>query len=464
MSAPERSERRKPESKINYGRGPDGTVIAGLAARQAATRLLAAVVEARTPLDGMTDSAHGHPQYRALDERDRGLVRAILISALRHRVTIEMLIAGRLDRPLPGNAHMLSHVLHIALAQILFLDIPDSAAVDLAVSQARTDPRTQRFASLVNAVLRGVAREKETLLPAALSTARDAPGWFIRRLEDAYGVPAANAILAAHRVESPVDFTVKSDPEKWAELLGGIMLPTGSVRLGKLDRAVSELPGYTEGEWWVQDAAAALPAKLFGPLAGLRVADLCAAPGGKTAQLALAGAHVTAVEISDNRMKRLATNLARLQLNADLVVADIATHAAEEKFDALLLDAPCSSTGTVRRHPDVLWTKTEADIVKLAGVQRRLLDHAARLVKPGGALVFSNCSLDPMEGEDLIRAFLADTPAYVLDPIAPDSMPGISAFIAPEGWLRTTPAGMTMATPALSGLDGFFAARLKNRG
>ncbi|MDP3896111.1 MAG: RsmB/NOP family class I SAM-dependent RNA methyltransferase [Mesorhizobium sp.] len=464
LTAAARPERRKHDHKADHGRGPEGTFVPGLAARQAAARLLAAVVEAHTPLDGMTDGSHGHPQYRALDERDRGLVRAILISALRHRVTIESLIAGRLDRPLPGNAHMLSHILHVALAQILFLDIPDSAAVDLAVSQARNDPRTQRFASLVNAVLRGVAREKETLLPAALGAARDAPDWFIRRLQDAYGAAAADAILAAHRLESPVDFTVKSDAEKWAGLLGGIVLPTGSVRIGKLDRSVGELPGYDDGEWWVQDAAAALPAKLFGSIAGLRVADLCAAPGGKTAQLAAAGANVTAVEISDNRMKRLATNLARLKLDAELIVADIATYAPDEKFDALLLDAPCSSTGTVRRHPDVLWTKTEADIVKLAGVQRRLLVDAAKLVKPGGTLVFSNCSLDPKEGEELIRAFLADTPAYVLDRIAPDEVPGIAGFSSAEGWLRTTPAGMTMATPALSGLDGFFAARMKKLG
>lgn len=463
LTAAPRSERRRADGKADHRRVPDGTVIPGLAARQAAARLLAAVIEARTPLDGMTDAHHGHPQYRALDERDRGLVRAILISALRHRVTIESLIAARLDRPLPGNAHMLSHVLHIALAQILFLDIPDSAAVDLAVSQARADPRTQRFAALVNAVLRGVARAKETALPTALAAARDAPAWFIKRLEDAYGAAQAEAILAAHRLESPVDFTVKSDAEKWAGLFGGTVLPTGSVRLGKLDRAVTELPGYAEGEWWVQDAAAALPARLFGPISGLRVADLCAAPGGKTAQLLLAGAHVTAVEISENRMKRLASNLARLNLDAELVVADIATYAPAEKFDALLLDAPCSSTGTVRRHPDVLWTKTEADIIKLAGVQRRLLVHAAKLVRPGGTIVFSNCSLDPQEGEHLVRAFLAETPDFALAPIAPDEISGIADFVSPEGWLRTTPAGMPMETAALSGLDGFFAARMKCR-
>ena len=461
VTAPTRPDRTRPDRKPQTGFARDGATVPGLAARQAAARLLAAVVEARTPLDGMTDAGHGHPQYRALDERDRGLVRAILVSALRHRATIEAMIRERLDRPLPGNAHMLSHILHVALAQMLFLDIPDSAAVDVAVEQAKADPRTQRFASLVNAVLRGVGRDKDEALPRLLAATRDAPDWFIRRVEKAYGKDAMDAILAAHRLESPVDFTVKSDAAGWAEKLGGTVLPTGSVRIERLDRAVTELPFYAEGDWWVQDAAAALPARLMGDVAGKRVADLCAAPGGKTAQLVLAGAKVTAVEISANRLKRLAGNLERLKLDAELVTADLATYAPAELFDAILLDAPCSSTGTVRRHPDVLWTKTEADITKLADVQRKLLDSAVRLLKPGGTLVFSNCSLDPEEGEALVRGFLAATPDMALDPIVADDAPGIAEFVTPEGFLRTTPAGLAMETPAMSGLDGFFAARMR---
>jgi 16S rRNA (cytosine967-C5)-methyltransferase len=435
--------------------------VPGLAARQAATRLLAAVIEARTPLDGMTDAQHGHPLYRALDDRDRGLVRAILVSALRHRNTIAALITEQLDRPLPGNAHTLSHILHVALAQMMFLDVPDSAAVDLAVEQAKADPRTQRFAALVNAVLRGAGRAKDEALPRLLAATRDAPDWFVRRMEKAYGAEATAAILAAHRLESPVDFTVKADPAGWAERLGGVVLPTGSVRIEKLDRAVSDLPGYADGAWWVQDAAAALPARLMGEVAGKRVADLCAAPGGKTAQLVLSGAKVTAVEISANRLKRLTVNLARLGLEAELVTADLATYQPDDLFDAILLDAPCSSSGTVRGHPDVLWTKTEADIAKLAEVQRALLGHAVRLLRPGGTLVFSNCSLDPLEGEDLVRAFVAAHPAISVDPIGPNETPGIAAFVTEEGFLRTTPAGLAMATPQLSGLDGFFAARLR---
>lgn len=435
---------------------------AGLASRQAAAKLLAAVVDAGTPLDGMTDAGHGHPQYRALDERDRGLVRAILNTALRRRRTLEAILAARIDKPLPANARTLIHVLHVALAQILFLDIPDSAAVDLAVEHAKADPRTARFAGLVNAVLRGVARDKDKTL-ASLSAVRNAPDWFVARLGSAYDKSQADAILSAHLLEPTIDFTVKSDAAGWAEKFGGIVLPTGSVRVERLDGPVTALPGFEDGQWWVQDAAAALPARLMGAIASKRVADLCAAPGGKTAQLALAQADVTAFDISANRLKRLEQNLARLGLPAKTAVGDIAKYEGDGQFDAVLLDAPCSSTGTVRRHPDVLWTKSEAEIAKLAGVQRNLLDHAVRLTKPGGTIVFSNCSLDPMEGEELVASFLAETPGVRLDPIRANETPGIADFVTEEGYLRTTPAGLPMQTPELSGLDGFFAARFVKR-
>lgn len=441
---------------------PEAPNAPGLAARMAAARLLAATIDARTPLDGLTDHEHGHPQFRALDMRDRGLVRAILATALRHRVTIGKLISRRLEKPLPANATALSHILNVAAAQILFLDVPDSAAVDLAVTHAKSDPRTVRFSGLVNGVLRTLVRAKDAELATALTETADAPDWFVERLTAAYGADEAKKILAAHRLESPVDFSVKSDPDKWASELGGMVLPTGTVRIEKLTGPVTDLPGYAEGAWWVQDAAAALPAKLFGDIKGKRVADLCAAPGGKTAQLVLSGAKVTAVEASKNRLARLTTNLERLGLEAETVNADLLTYAPTKLFDAVLLDAPCSSTGTVRRHPDVLWTKQPADIAKLAGVQRNLLDGAVKLAKPGGKIVFSNCSLDPEEGEALVARFLADHKGKVeLDPIRPGEVAGIDDFITSEGFLRTTPAGLDTGNPALSGLDGFFAARFR---
>ncbi len=433
----------------------------GLAARKTAAKLLAAIVDAGTPLDGLTDHDHGHPQFRALEPRDRALVRAILTTALRFRGTVQALIDARLERPLPANAHALSHILHVAAAQILFLDVPDSAAVDLAVTQAKEDKRTQRFSALVNGVLREIARRKERALPAALAKTVDAPDWFARSLRAAYGEAQAAAILAAHRLESPIDFTVKSDPGGWAVRLGGVVLPTGGVRLERLDGPVTALPGFAEGEWWVQDAAASIPAQLFGDIAGLRVADLCAAPGGKTAQLAHAGARVTALELSPNRAKRLRANLERLKLEAGIVQGDLFAYVPETPFDAVLLDAPCSSTGTVRRHPDVPWTKGPQDVEKLAALQARMLAHAVTLVKPGGTVVFSNCSLEPAEGEALLNAFLAANPQVALDPVRPGEFPFCDPFLTGTGTVRTTPAGLDMGTPALSGLDGFFAARLK---
>lgn len=433
----------------------------GLAVRMAAARLLGAVVDARTPLDGLTDNEHGHPQYLALDPRDRALVRAILATALRYRNTIAALVAARLERPLPANAHALAHILHVGATQMLFLDIPDSAAVDLAVEHARSDPRTARFAALVNAVLREIGRRKERALPAALEKTIDAPDWFAARLEAAYGAEEAARILAMHRLEAPTDFTVKSDPPLWAERLGGIALPNGTVRVTRLAAPIPDLPGYAEGEWWVQDFSASLPAGLLGDVAGKRVLDLCAAPGGKTAQLAHSGATVTALDLSKSRLRRLAANLERLRLEARMVEADALAYEPAEPFDAVLLDAPCSSTGTVRRHPDIPWTKSPHDIDKLAGLQRRLLERAVGMVKPGGRLVFANCSLDPAEGEELVAAFLSERADVLADPLAPDEFPALAPFLVAEGWLRTTPADLDLGEPAISGCDGFFAARLR---
>ncbi|MER8705610.1 RsmB/NOP family class I SAM-dependent RNA methyltransferase [Mesorhizobium sp. M0323] len=441
-----------------------GEAVAGLAARKAAARLLAAVIDARTPLDGLTDHENGHPQYKALDLRDRALVRAILVTALRYRMTISGLLARRLEKPLPPNATALSHILHVAAAQILFLDVPDSAAVDLAVTHAKSDPRTARFSGLVNGVLRTLARAKQDELAAALAATDEAPKWFSDRLKTVYDLDKARQILLAHRHEAPVDFSVKSDPALWAERLGGFVLPTGTVRVEKLSASVTELPGFGEGAWWVQDAAASLPARLFGDINSLRIADLCAAPGGKTAQLILADAHVTALDMSKTRLARLTQNLERLGLAAEIVQADLLKYEPKDLFDAVLLDAPCSSTGTVRRHPDVPWTKTAADVEKLANLQRRLLARAVTLVKPGGRIVFSNCSLDPLEGEELYRDFLAGNAEIVDDPLRPGEIAGIDPFLTPQGTLRTTPADLELGSPGRSGLDGFFAARMRRTG
>jgi 16S rRNA (cytosine967-C5)-methyltransferase len=451
----------KPAAAPANRRPKQTSSIPGLAARQAAQRMLGAVIDTHTSLDGLTDDDHGHPQFRALEPRDRALVRATLSSALRHRMTIERMLGEQFDRPLPQNATSLSHLLHVGAAQILFLDVPDHSAVDLAVESAKSDPRNARFTGLVNAVLRGLSRTKGETLEKTLSQTLDCPDWFAERIISTYGEAKGLAILIMHQFQAPLDITVKSDPQVWAERLKGWVLPNGSVRLHKFDGKVSDLPGFADGEWWVQDVAASLPVRLMGDIRDKRVADLCAAPGGKTAAMALAGAQVTAVDMSASRLKRLRANLARLKLTAEAVLSNLLDCKPDELFDAVLLDAPCSSTGTARRHPDVVWTKTPEDIAKLAKLQLKLLSHAATLVKPGGTLLFSNCSLDPLEGEEVAKLFLSAQSNYRATPVEPSELPGMDGLISPEGWLRTTPSNLDLGSGEISGMDGFFAARFR---
>ncbi|MCA1970271.1 MAG: MFS transporter [Rhizobium sp.] len=425
---------------------------AGLDARIAATKILGAVLDKKTSLDGMLDAEHGNPAVRDLSEADRALVRAILHSALRHLPRIEAILDSLLDTPLPEGARSLKHLLIIAAAQMLYLDVPDHSAVDLAVEQANRDPRNRRFAKLVNALLRRIGREKDALL-ASVASLPCLPTWFLERLTTIYGRETALAIAEAQLQPAAIDLTVKQDAALWAEKLNGRVLPTGSVRLEKFRGAIPALDGFDEGAWWVQDAAAAIPARLFGDIRGKRVADLCAAPGGKTAQLIALGAEVTAVEQSQSRLKRLEGNLARLGLKADCVLASLLDFRPGQAFDAVLLDAPCSSTGTMRRHPDVPWTKGPADIAKLAELQERLLRHALTLVGSGGVVVFSNCSLDPLEGEDMVARVLADCPDFRRVETKASDWPGLEQAITPRGEIRTTPAMLAED----GGLDGFYA-------
>ncbi len=273
------------------------------------------------------------------------------------------------------------------------------------------------------------------------------------------GPNLACAIAAAHASEPALDLTVKSDPARWAEALGGRVLPTETVRT-IVHGPVSKLPGYDEGAWWVQDAAAALPARLLGDVNGKTVADLCAAPGGKTAQLAAAGARVTAVDRSEARLRRLAQNLTRLGLSAEIVAADV-TEWQSAPFDAVLLDAPCSSTGTIRRHPDIPWLKRESDIATLAALQRRLLARAVELVRPGGALVYCVCSLEPEEGVEIVSELLAGDSRLRRRPILPAEVGDLAELIDNTGDLRTLPCHLPDSTAQMGGLDGFYAARLE---
>jgi 16S rRNA (cytosine967-C5)-methyltransferase len=367
-----------------------------------------------------------------------------------------------LDTPLPEGARALQHVLTTAAAQILYLDIPSHAAVDLAVEQAHRDPRNRRFAKLVNALLRRMVRERDAILQSSLAVS-PMPQWFLKRLTKAYGEEEALRIAEAQLTPAPIDITVKSDPEGWAARLNARVLPTGSLRLAAFDGVIPSLPGFEDGEWWVQDAAACLPAQMFGDVKGQKIADLCAAPGGKTAQLAARGAYVIAVEQSANRARRLRENLGRLKLSAEVVESDLFSFKPEELLDGILLDAPCSSTGTTRRHPDVLWTKGVSDIEKLAGLQARMLRHAVTLVKPGGLVVFSNCSLEPIEGEQLVADLLAENPSVERVPVDKKRWPGLETAISPLGEFRTTPAMLPATDAYAGGMDGFFAVALRRQ-
>ncbi|MGB2595099.1 MAG: transcription antitermination factor NusB, partial [Pseudolabrys sp.] len=409
--------------------------VPGLAARRIAADILDGVLRRRIALDEQFSGKNAHPGLPALAERDRALTRRLTATVLRRLGTLRHLVGGYLEKGFPADAPRAETILLLGAAQILWLEVPDHAAVDLSVRLAQADRRAGRYAGLVNAVLRRVAQHGATASFDDIS--RDTPEWLLKRWTGIYGSDTARAIAAANGHEPALDLTVKQDTESWAERLRGRVMPTGTVRT-LAHGAISLLPGFSEGAWWVQDAAAALPVRLFGDLRGKNVADLCAAPGGKTAQLAFAGANVTAVDRSPVRINRLRENLARLSLDAETVVAD-ALEWDGGPFDAVLVDAPCSSTGTIRRHPDVPWLKSEADVSVLTSLQQRLLDRAVGLLKPGATLVYCVCSLEPEEGENQTTALLARDPRVARKPITPQDVFDRAEFVTPDGDLRTLP-------------------------
>jgi 16S rRNA (cytosine967-C5)-methyltransferase len=430
----------------------------GFAARRIAADIIDNVLLRHRALDDQLDGSAAHPAVKTLSDRDRALMRRLVATVLRRLGTLRFVLSQLLDRGMPADSQRTETALLLGAAQILWMDVPDHAAVDLSVRLAQADRRAARHVGLVNAVLRRCAREGQAMAEEAGRQAADIPAWLFNRWSAHYGEAAAHEIAAAIRHEPSLDITVKSDAASWAERLHGEVLPTGSVRT-PLHGAVTMLPGFSEGNWWVQDAAAALPATLFGDIRDKAVADLCAAPGGKTAQLAQAGARVTAVDRSPARVRRLQENLVRLKLPAEIVVADAAdwTH---EPFDAVLVDAPCTATGTIRRHPDIAWLKQDQDIAALRTLQERLLQRAAALLKPDGMLVYCTCSLEPEEGELAIERLLASESGLRRAPIAPAEVAGRDELITTAGDLRTLPSHFPHADPRMAGLDGFFAARL----
>ena len=435
-------------------------VVPGLASRLVAASAVADVMAGSHALDDRFAPDGALSKAVDLEPRDKALARSIATVTLRRLGTIRAALNKLLENGMPKKAVGLEWILATGAAQILFLDVPDHAAVDLAVRAARKDQKTTPFANLVNGVLRNLARRREELSTCEDPFA-DSPPWLASRWRKTYGDAIAAAIAAAHQMEPTLDLTLRADPQDWAAKLGGRLLPTGSLRL-ETHAPIIELPGFDEGAWWVQDAAAAIPARLLRVAAGERVVDLCAAPGGKTAQLASAGAQVVALDRSAERLKRVAANLERLGLDAEPRVGDAATFTGGP-FDAVLLDAPCSSTGTIRRHPDVAWSKKTTDLAALSVMQAKMLDNAARLLKPGGRLVYCVCSLEPEEGEQQIAALVRRNPDLERAPIIAGES-GIEAdWLTPQGEMRTLPCYLPDPDPRFAGIDGFFAARLVKR-
>jgi 16S rRNA (cytosine967-C5)-methyltransferase len=401
-------------------------------------------------------------RFAGLEGRDRAFARAIATSVLRRLGTIDAILAEFLAKPLPEESGPARAILRTAVAQLVLLGSPPHAAIGLSVEVAKRNGRSRRFAGLINAVLRRVS-ERQGDLPATAVRGGpiDIPDWLWQRWQNTFGHELAGKIAAASLTEAPLDLTAKADASMWAERLEGHLLPTGSIRL-LADGRIDELPGFAEGHWWVQDAAAALPSRLLDVRPDLEVADLCAAPGGKTASLAARSARVWAVDASADRLTRLEANMVRLGLaeRVTTVAADLLTWQPGRRFDAVLLDAPCLATGTIRRHPDILHLKRPADLAKLAELQGRLLERALELVAPGGTLVYCVCSLEPEEGPQQIARLLAGRPGIARNPIAVDEAGIRSEWLTADGDLRTLPCHLSNPEPRLSGMDGFYAARL----
>jgi 16S rRNA (cytosine967-C5)-methyltransferase len=426
-----------------------------------ALRLLAAVLHRHRPLD---DALAGDADMARLAPRDRAFARMLCATVLRRLGQIDALIDSALNRPGKRGFADVRDLLRLGVAQLVFLGTPAHAAVSTTLLLAQ-GPRLAGFKGLLNAVLRRLAQDGATLAAAQDAARLDTPDWLWQSWSAAYGEPVARAIAQAHRTEPPLDITVKPTPdlktadlETWAAALGAEVLPTETLRLRGAGE-VSQLTGYADGAWWVQDAAASLPARLLGDVAGKPVIDLCAAPGGKTAALAATGARVTAVEMVPERLERLRANMTRLRLEAELVAADATVWRPARPVPAVLLDAPCTGTGTIRRHPDIAHLKRPSDVAALAQAQDRLLDAAVEMLSPGGLLVYATCSLQPEEGPARIAALLDRGAPVERVPLLPAEVGGQAAWIDATGDLRTLPCHLSEQ----GGLDGFYACRLRRR-
>mgnify|MGYP006272933031 CR=1 FL=1 len=428
-----------------------------LAARGAALEALRQVTEKGVALDA---ALNAQPAWRALEPRDRAFAYASAAAAVRRAGALDHAVARHLKHPLPEDQLRARLILRLAAGELLVLEAAPHAAVDAGVELMGAERETMRYKKLANAVLRKVAADGHEAFAEA-DPLEDLPVWLAGRWVRNYGEARARAMAEARAGAPPLDLTLNQgeDPAAWAEKLEAEILPGGTLRRPAIGD-VTALSGFEAGAWWLQDAAAAIPARLLTPQQGARIADIGAAPGGKTMQLAAARADVIALDRSEKRLKRLEANLARTGLIAEIVTADAAQWRPQAPLDAVLLDAPCTATGTLRRNPDAAFSKSEADIKRLATLQARLLDAAADTLKPGARLVYCTCSLEPEEGEHQIAALLQRRADIRRDPITPDALPGLEDAIDANGAARTTPD----MWPERGGLDGFYIARLAKAG
>jgi len=392
------------------------------------------------------------------DGRDRALANRLITTALRRQGQLNFIIHALLDKGMPGKSGSFEAVLRLSLAQLVFLpDLGAHSALFLAVEAVKRDPKARHLSGLINAVLRNAQANSAKF--GMLSDDLLIPDTFGDTWLQAYGEAAIDAFSDALLAGAALDLTLKQDDQDLIDSLGAERVMADTVRIDQRDRPVEALPGFAEGDWWVQDAASAIPARLLDLAPGARVLDLCAAPGGKTAQLIKAGYDVTALDADAKRMERLTENMARLHYSARTIIADAGTFAPETPFDGVLLDAPCSATGTFRRHPEVIWHRSVGDVAGRVRLQRALLANAYRCLDSGGVLIYCVCSLEPAEGEEQVDWALQALPGLQLLPITSDELVGLEAAVTPRGLVRTHP-GMLPGGRA-GGMDGFFVARLR---
>ena len=409
--------------------------------RQIAVNILSGVLQKKQNLDDLFENS-----ALEFEVRDRAFIRMLVTTCLRRLGQIDEVLNTLLTTPLPTKAKNVQNILRLAICQIVWMNVPVHAAVSTAVDLTKMN-KQNIYAKLTNGVLRNFLRQKEHLINDQDAGKIDTPSWLFDAWTKDYGLKKANQIANANLTQASTFISVKTQPEEWAFKLSGKVNDIGSVELPE-DVYIPDLKGFKEGDWWVQDAAAAIPVQLFDDLKGKYVADFCSAPGGKTAALLVKGAKVDAFDISEKRLKRVEENLERLQLKANLIAKDANEIAGENIYDAILIDAPCSATGTIRRHPDLYFHRTPEDIKKLTIAQLRLLKTAYRLVKPKGQIVYCTCSLQKEEGERIISQ---TTDLFEALPIEGTKFKN---YLTPEGFIRTFP---------MQNKDGFFIAKLQKK-